>query len=94
MTESTEGWPKTNGLPWGEKTRMATSAPQRAPSWLAFLKRPFLRLENVTWRELVFCIFLISIFLRPMVLFCFVTVLLESSDISPAEKKMEGEKID
>ena len=53
-------------LPVLENIIIETLASQRTVSSLAFLKSPFLRLEYVTWRLVVFSILLIWIFPRAM----------------------------
>lgn len=76
-TASRFGWPKEKTLPPGEKTIRATSTPHRVQSSLAFLKRPDLRFENVTWRLFSFSIFFMSIFWRPLLFFGAPVVLFE-----------------
>jgi hypothetical protein len=56
----------SKSLPLALKTMMATSAEHKTPSSYAFLKSPFLRFRNVTWRFLSSLIGAIEILRRPM----------------------------
>ena len=53
-------------LPLAEKTMTPTCASQRMASSFAFLSSPIRLLEKVTWRLVVFSIFLSSTFPRPI----------------------------
>jgi len=65
-TSLMDGCPKEKDLPEFEKTTEPTVAPHRMESSLAFLNRPWRRLEKQTLRAPSFSMRLISIFLLGM----------------------------